>query len=79
MKDLPGTIVLYEAPHRIERTLEELREALGEREVALVREMTKLHEEVIRGKISEVLKRIKGKAKGEFTVVLAGEKGMEIR
>ena len=49
------TIVAFEAPHRLVATLEDVRETLGERSVAVTRELTKLHEEVVRGTTSEVL------------------------
>jgi len=65
------TLVFFEAPHRIRRTLETALDALGDREVSLGRELTKIHEEVIRGPLSAVLDRL-GEPRGEFTVVLAG-------
>jgi 16S rRNA (cytidine1402-2'-O)-methyltransferase len=65
------TLVFFEAPHRIRQTLEAALDALGDRETSLARELTKLHEEVIRGPLSAVLNRL-GEPRGEFTVVLAG-------
>lgn len=67
------TIVLYEAPTRILQTLEELRLALGERRVAVGREMTKAFEEVFRGTLSEAIDRFGSKpARGEMTIVVEG-------
>jgi 16S rRNA (cytidine1402-2'-O)-methyltransferase len=65
------TLVFFEAPHRIRETLEAALEVLGDRQAALGRELTKLHEEVQRGPLSAVLRRL-GEPRGEFTVVLAG-------
>ena len=65
-----GPIVLLESPYRIKKTLEELKETLGDEEVVIGRELTKKFETVYRGKISEVIKEIK--PKGEFTVVVSG-------
>jgi len=70
------TVVLYESPHRILQTLETMAEILPEREVALCRELTKLHEEVLRGKPRELLEilsqRDRGKLKGELVLVIKG-------
>jgi len=71
MKDMPYTIVFYESPHRIQRTLKEIYEQNGERPVAVCREMTKMFEEIFRGPLSEAIKHFdKGTPRGEFTVVL---------
>ena len=68
------TVVLYESPHRVIKLLEELvKYECGERRIALCRELTKLHEEIIRGTVQEALLHFKEKApRGEFVVVLAG-------
>ena len=68
------TMILYEAPHKLVRTLEDLSEALGEdRPLALVRELTKVHEEVWRGTLSQALTRCRTDApRGEFVLVLGG-------
>jgi 16S rRNA (cytidine1402-2'-O)-methyltransferase len=63
------TVVFFEAPHRIRRTLEELREEVGDCRVAIGRELTKAHEEFVRGPISVALTNLKT-LKGEFTVVV---------
>ena len=66
------TTVLYEAPHRIERTLTDLVTACGpDRPAALARELTKIHEEVIRGSLAEILAGL-GEPRGEYVIVLAG-------
>jgi 16S rRNA (cytidine1402-2'-O)-methyltransferase len=73
------TIVLYESPHRILKTLAELEEYLGDRQAAVCRELTKIYEEVRRGPLSELRAHFEAKApKGEFVVVVAGTdyKGM---
>jgi len=69
---IPATLVLYEAGNRVGETLRDLRAALGDREAALARELTKLHEEVARGKLSHLADRFAGGARGEVTIVLAG-------
>lgn len=68
------TIVLFESPRRVTATLEEVERTLGDRRVAVVRELTKLHEEVIRGRASEVLAQVRarGELKGELVVVMEG-------
>ncbi len=68
---LNRTIILYESPFRIIKLLNELLEFVGDRQVAVSRELTKKFEETYRGKISEVLPNIK--EKGEFVVILEGK------
>ncbi|MBR2066757.1 MAG: 16S rRNA (cytidine(1402)-2'-O)-methyltransferase, partial [Solobacterium sp.] len=70
-KVYPMTMVFYEAPHRIEKMLRNCLDVLGDRKICLAREMTKIHEEFIRGKISEVLE-IVSELKGEMVVVIEG-------
>lgn len=70
IKASPYPVVLYEAPHRIEKLMAELEQALGDRRVCLARELTKLHEEYIRGTLKELKEPGKIKAKGEFVVVI---------
>jgi 16S rRNA (cytidine1402-2'-O)-methyltransferase len=69
----PRTLVAFESPKRVRAALADLIEAMGDRQVAVARELTKLHEEVLRGRASEVLPRL-GDAdpKGELVLVLAG-------
>ncbi len=65
------TIVIYESPHRIQRTLKDLHEYLGDRNIAVCREITKIYEEAFRGKISEALEYFtKKNPKGEFVLVI---------
>jgi 16S rRNA (cytidine1402-2'-O)-methyltransferase len=67
------TIVLFESPVRLETLLRDVLEEIGDRRVAVARELTKLHEEVLRGRVSEVLARIAGaEPKGEVVVVVEG-------
>ncbi|HHW13985.1 MAG TPA: 16S rRNA (cytidine(1402)-2'-O)-methyltransferase [Firmicutes bacterium] len=76
LKELVGerrTIVLYEAPHRLLRTLEDLREVLGDRPAAVARELTKQFEEVYRGTLSGALNHFAaGERRGEFTLMVGG-------
>jgi 16S rRNA (cytidine1402-2'-O)-methyltransferase len=72
---LRETLLLFESPHRLLRLLEELQLRLGDRRVAVCRELTKLHEEILRGRLSEVVERFKGKiVKGEITIVVEGNR-----
>src|SRR2546425_961689 len=76
LKDLPAipwTLVLFEAPTRVEATLKDLQAILGERPIALMRELTKRFEEVLRGTPKEVLAHAQGRRlRGEVTVVVGG-------
>ncbi len=68
------TVILYESPHRVLKTLNEILENFGDREIAVAKELTKIHEEIFRGKISEVLKKLTpDKIKGEFVIVISGK------
>lgn len=67
------TIILYEAPHKILNTLEDLEKSIGNREIVIARELTKIHEEYIRGKINEVKEKLKN-PKGEFVIIIEGNK-----
>jgi 16S rRNA (cytidine1402-2'-O)-methyltransferase len=64
-----GTVIFFEAPHRIRRTLEEILRTVGDCQVAVGRELTKKHEELVRGPITAVLEALKIPL-GEFTVVI---------
>ena len=75
LSTIESTVIFYEAPHRLKNFLEELLEIFGEREAVLARELTKVHEEFLRGKISE-LKNI-DEPRGEFVVVVEGEKNIQ--
>jgi 16S rRNA (cytidine1402-2'-O)-methyltransferase len=73
LKELPCTLVFYETPHRIVRSLADMLEVLGDRPAAVARELTKVHEEVIRGTLSELAERAGAAAwRGEFVVVVGG-------
>lgn len=65
------TLILYEAPHKLKGTLEQIFETLGNRNIVLARELTKIHEEFIRGTVSEILDRI-DEIKGEFVILVEG-------
>jgi 16S rRNA (cytidine1402-2'-O)-methyltransferase len=66
------TLVLYEAGNRTGATLLDLAEALGDRTAVVGRELTKLHEELARGRLGELAARFAGEVRGEVTVVVAG-------
>lgn len=68
----PYTLVLFESPHRLENCLSAAFEALGERRYAICREMTKLHEQVFRGKLPIIPKEDLVPRKGEVTIVIEG-------
>jgi 16S rRNA (cytidine1402-2'-O)-methyltransferase len=67
----PRTLVFFESPHRMLRTLEDIRATLGDRRIAVCRELTKAFEEVFRGSVSEALSHF-ADPRGEFTVVVEG-------
>ena len=76
LRELSGerrTLILFEAPHRLASTLKDIAEVLGDRKIVLTRELTKMFEEVIRGRVSEVIAEIEGRRlKGEMTLLLEG-------
>jgi 16S rRNA (cytidine1402-2'-O)-methyltransferase len=73
LKNEKATIIIYESPYRVVKTLGNIKETLGDRQVAVCRELTKKFEEVIRGKAGEVLEKlIDRKVKGEVVVVVKG-------
>ena len=77
IKNVTSTIILYEAPHKILDTLNDLLEIFGDRKISIGRELTKIHEEFIRGNISTVLNNIE--ARGEMVIIVEGaEKSEEI-
>jgi 16S rRNA (cytidine1402-2'-O)-methyltransferase len=72
-RTLTHTTVIYEAPHRLIKTLAALKDAWGDRHMAIARELTKIHEEVFRGTIREAIQRFTDHPpRGEFTLVVAG-------
>ena len=70
----PRTLIFYESPRRILPFLAEIKDAMGDRHVVFAREMTKLHEEFLRGRVSEIVIQLKGRIniKGECTLLVAG-------
>jgi len=80
VKNDPYTMVFLEAPHRLLDSLQDLLDVLGDRQMAAARELTKLHEEIFRGKISEALKHFSEHSpRGEFTLVISGRESSKER
>ena len=74
LEEVRETIIFYESPHRIIETLKDISDILGDREMVLARELTKIYEEVLRGRVSEIQNQIIGrKIKGEITLVISGK------
>lgn len=72
LKEEKRTIVFYESPHRIEKLLGELKEVLGNRQIVVARELTKMFEEILKGTVEEVQGRLKT-IKGEFVVIISAK------
>jgi 16S rRNA (cytidine1402-2'-O)-methyltransferase len=72
LRSLPATLIFYEGPHRIAATLKDAYEILGEREAVVARELTKMHEEVVRGRLSELAESFSSpeKARGEMVLII---------
>jgi 16S rRNA (cytidine1402-2'-O)-methyltransferase len=70
--DEPRTIVAFETPHRIREALSDIQESLGNRRISVCRELTKVHEEVFRGRVSEAREHFV-EPRGEFTLVVEGK------
>ena len=72
-KEAPAALVFYEAPHRIVEAIEDIGEILGDREIVLARELTKIHEEFLRGTPREVVETLRARQalKGEITLMVA--------
>jgi 16S rRNA (cytidine1402-2'-O)-methyltransferase len=75
LASLPMALVIFEGPHRIRETLAEIEGVLGPRRVALGRELTKMHEEVLRGTVGEVQAALGDAPRGEVTLVVEGNTG----
>ena len=76
------TLILYEAPHRLLKTLKELFEYMGDRNIAIVREITKLHEEVLKGRLAEIISDYESEKiaiRGEYVLVIEGKSLLEKR
>lgn len=70
-EEIPATLVFYEAPHRLAKSLADCLEILGDRQAAVARELTKMHEEIVRGGLSELGERFEvGTVKGEIVLVI---------
>lgn len=67
------TIIIYEAPHKIINTLKDIYEEIGDINISIIKELTKIHEKVFRGKISEIIEKLEN-IKGEIIIVIAGNK-----
>ena len=74
LKEKRETLIFYEAPHRIMKTLGLLKDGLGDRYICLARELTKINEEFIRGQISEILGLDEATIKGEIVLIVEGNK-----
>jgi len=73
IKEESKTMVFYESPNRLVATLQDVNEILGDREIAVSRELTKIYEETLRGTVREVSESLRGKKiKGEITLVISG-------
>ena len=72
VRHLPATLIFYETPHRIAQALADAREILGEREAAIARELTKIHEEIVRGPLSELTVRFSSEqeTRGEMVLLI---------
>jgi 16S rRNA (cytidine1402-2'-O)-methyltransferase len=78
LREEARTLIFYEAPHRLKESLLDIEEILGNREMVLGREVTKLHEEFVRGRAHEVIETIaQDSIRGEFVIVIAGTSGNE--
>jgi 16S rRNA (cytidine1402-2'-O)-methyltransferase len=81
LQAIRATLVFYEAPHRIARTLKDALSTLGDRPAAVARELTKLHEEIARGSLSELARRFSAgvPARGEMVLIISGANEPKIR
>ena len=76
LREVPATLVIYESPHRIPKTLADLAAAFAPRQAVLGRELTKIYEEFERGDIAELAQKYQTKkARGEYVIVIAGKVG----
>ncbi len=73
LAEMKGTLIFYEAPHRLRATIQSIYQVLGDREAVLARELTKVHEEFIRGNLSEIINWVENNPlRGEFTILING-------
>jgi 16S rRNA (cytidine1402-2'-O)-methyltransferase len=74
LEETKETLIFYESPHRLTETLKDIFDALGDREMILARELTKIYEEILRGKVSKIQNQVgERKLKGEITLVISGK------
>ena len=73
IKEERKTIIIYEAPHRIIDTLKEIQKNIGDRNIVVAKELTKIHESFYRGNVSNVIEQI-GQPKGEYIILIEGNK-----
>ena len=76
IENITKTIILYEAPHKLEKTLKDLKEIIGNRKIVLARELTKIHEEYIREDINSLMEKAKA-IKGEIVLIIEGAEKKE--
>ncbi len=76
LKNENKTLIFYESPHKIKSTLENILEILGNRKIVLARELTKIHEEFIRGRILDILEK-EQELRGEFVIIVEGTEKKE--
>ena len=80
IKDKKETLIFYESPHRLIESLDYLKKSLGNRKIAVCRELTKLHEDIYRGTIEEAYNWfLENKPRGEFVLVISGKTESEIK
>ena len=78
--DEKRTLVLYEAPHRLKDTLDDIHHSLGDRQLVIAREITKLHEEFLRAPVSDLIRQVSERdIKGEVTIIVRGSAAAESR
>ena len=74
LEEVKATLIFYESPHRLTESLRDILDVLSDREMVLTRELTKIYEEVLRGKVNEIINQIgERKLKGEMTLVISGK------
>jgi 16S rRNA (cytidine1402-2'-O)-methyltransferase len=78
LSTIEHTLIIYESPYRVLKTLNEIREIFGERKVSVARELTKIHEEVIRGTVSKVIEKLGHHPKGEIVIIVEGKRKEEV-
>lgn len=78
IKESGKTIILYEAPHKLMSTLKDLEQILGDRQIVLARELTKIHEEFIRGTCKDIIEKA-GNLKGEMVLIIEANKEVNIK